>query len=568
MRAIKRFLGIGAVGALLLAAQAVPADATGLGLAPGTARAAGATSTDPAAFTFTAKLSIADKRACTGALVDPLWVIAASSCFTDAGTAPTALTAGAPKDATTVLVGHTDAATAGQTRTVVDLVPRADRDLVLARLNTPILDIAPLALSSTAPATAEQLQVTGFGRTRTNWVPALPHLATFGVDAPTTGEFTLNAPTPTDATVCKGDAGGPAWRTENGKPALVGIVSRSWQGGCLGTPATETRTSAQATRVDGLGSWLVAARATEPGWKASVLVNGDNGALYRAVRLPDGTLTDFSDIQGRTGVSGGVKAFAQAGINSETEIVALGNDGHLWHSSLGPESHLPGTPIMEGPRTDLTGSGRPLADITSVSAVSIGWNLHVVAVAGGKVYHTMRDGNGAWSSWGDVLAVTGQIGTVSTAAIANVGNEMHVVAVADGKAYHTIRLATGSWGGWGDVAQAAGATGPISGVTIAGAGSDAHIAVLVDNGARQFHTIRYANRTWQPFADLSGVWGSLTATSVGASLVDNQIQFTVTTGDNRLLWTARNADQTWAPVTALNPQAGTHNQNAITAYVL
>ncbi len=94
--------------------------------------------------------------------------------------------------------------------------------------------------------------------------------------------------------------------------------------------------------------------------------------------------------------------------------------------------------------------------------------------------------------------------------------------------------------------------------------------MVVDNGARQFHTIRRADRTWQPFADLAGVWGGLTATSISASTVDGQVQFTVTTGDDRLLWTARRADATWAQVTALNlaGTSGAHNRSAVTGYIV
>ncbi|MFD0526028.1 hypothetical protein ACFQ1I_00275 [Kitasatospora arboriphila] len=76
-------------------------------------------------------------------------------------------------------------------------------------------------------------------------------------------------------------------------------------------------------------------------------------------------------------------AFAEAGINNETEIVALGGDGHLWHSVIFPQ--YPGsTAGVVAPKTDLTGAGRPLANITQVSAVSIGWELHVVVVAAAR----------------------------------------------------------------------------------------------------------------------------------------------------------------------------------------
>ncbi|MFE2350075.1 hypothetical protein [Kitasatospora cineracea] len=98
------------------------------------------------------------------------------------------------------------------------------------------------------------------------------------VDAP----FALAPAAPTDATVCKGDAGGPVWRTENGKPALAGVVSRSWQGGCLGTPAGETRTGAYATRTDDVVGWVQGVRSRtieiKPG--THLFAIGSEGSTY------------------------------------------------------------------------------------------------------------------------------------------------------------------------------------------------------------------------------------------------------------------------------------------------
>ncbi|GGR01960.1 ricin-type beta-trefoil lectin domain protein [Kitasatospora griseola] len=222
-------------------------------------RVTGSTATAPAgqpadpATAFTARLAIGDQgRACTGALVDPMWVLTAKSCFADD---PSTVTAGAPKTATTATVGRTDLNTTGGHLTkVVELAPHANRDLVMARLQTPITDIAPLALSATAAASGGTLTTAGYGRTATDWTPGKLH-----TPVATTGTVAANgfdlAPT-ASGLICKGDAGAPLWRTENGKPALAGIVSRSWQGGCLGTDATETRTGAYAERTDGLASWI------------------------------------------------------------------------------------------------------------------------------------------------------------------------------------------------------------------------------------------------------------------------------------------------------------------------
>ncbi|MET8545034.1 trypsin-like serine protease [Kitasatospora sp. NPDC004799] len=211
---------------------------------------------DAAADTTTARLAIGDSlRACTGALIDQYWVISAASCFSDDPAQPQALAAGAPKWTTTATV-------AGKSARVVELVPRQDRDLVMARLASPVEGVTPLAVGTAVPTAGQSLRVPGYGRTRTEWIQDKLH----------TGAFSLDTVSPTGvgitgtggAAVCKGDTGAPAIREVNGKAELVAVASRSWQGGCLGTPATETRTGAFAVRVDDLGQWITNVRHSTP----------------------------------------------------------------------------------------------------------------------------------------------------------------------------------------------------------------------------------------------------------------------------------------------------------------
>ncbi|MEU1424388.1 trypsin-like serine protease [Kitasatospora sp. NPDC005751] len=215
------------------------------------------------AFAFTAKLDIGDgKRACTGALVDPFWVVTAASCFAGNPAQPATVPAGPPALRTTATVGRTDlTTTAGQVRDIAELVPRTDRDLVMARLVNPVIDITPLALSSTAPTAGEELRVTGYGRTRTEWVPDKLHTALFTVGGVDPTGLALTAKAPTDATVCKGDTGGPALRQVGDHYELAALNSRSWQNGCLGS-AEATRTGAYDTRTDDLNDWIKFVRSS------------------------------------------------------------------------------------------------------------------------------------------------------------------------------------------------------------------------------------------------------------------------------------------------------------------
>ncbi|MFF4384777.1 trypsin-like serine protease, partial [Kitasatospora sp. NPDC001547] len=230
--------------------------------------------TSPAgSHAFTAKLDIGNgTRACTGALVDPYWIVTAASCFADDPAQPTTVPAGPPALKTTATIGRTDlTTTAGQVRDIAELVPRTDRDLVLARLATPVTDIPPLAVATTAPATGEELTVAGFGRTRTEWVPDKLHSAAFTVGTVDPTGLGIAAKAPADAAVCKGDTGGPALRKVGDRQELAAVNSRSWQNGCLGSTET-TRTGAYETRTDDLGDWL---QQTVSAW--SVVVAARSG---------------------------------------------------------------------------------------------------------------------------------------------------------------------------------------------------------------------------------------------------------------------------------------------------
>ncbi|MGV9264744.1 trypsin-like serine protease [Kitasatospora sp. NPDC003701] len=528
-------------------------------LATFSAAPAGAAVGDPAAdgaYAYTAKLTIGDNvRTCTGTLVDRNWVITAASCFADDPAQPATLQAGTPKWHTTATIGRTDLTTgAGQQTDVVELVPRQDRDLVMARLATPVDGIAPLTLATTTPTSGESLRVPGYGRTKTEWVPNKLHSGVFSLDAVKT--TAIDTTGTAGAAVCKGDTGAPVIREVNGRTELAAVASRSWQGGCFGN--TETRTGASNTRVDDLAAWVQQVRGTSLGWKTQALVKGGTN-LYQAARLYDGSWTPYEDVQAKAGSIGGVRTVATAGINGDTHVVALGGDNHLHHTIR----HLDGT---WSPFGDLNANVGDLGNITQVAIASTGADLEVVVLADGQLFHTVRYADGNWSGFGKVFEAAGPLSGVTTLAAAGAGGNLQVAAVANGNVFHTVRSgSTGSWSGWGAVADAAGATGPVTSLAMARQGDDMNLVVVTDTGA-QFHTIRYANASWQPFGSVSSVIGQVTATSVSAAPVDGSAQFAITTGDNRVLTTARLADGNWTAPQALDLRGvtGSHTGTAIT----
>ncbi|MFE6871062.1 trypsin-like serine protease [Kitasatospora sp. NPDC057692] len=524
---------------------------------------AGAVSGTPSAdgsYAYTARIAVGDNfRTCTGALVDRSWVVTAASCFTDDPAQPATVVAGAPKWRTTVTLGRTDLAATGQGVTVEvgELLPDPGRtrDLVLARLATPVDGIAPVRVASTAPAAGQQLRVPGYGRTKTEWSPLRLHSGLFRVDAvrPTGLDTTGLA----GAAVCKGDTGAPVLReTAGGAVELVAVASRSWQGGCFGS--TETRTGAVDSRVDDLAGWIEQVRLATPGWKTRALVRG-GADLYQATRFQDGAWTSYENVQAKAGDIGGVRTSAVAGINGDTHVLAQGANGHLYHTVRSANGTWAGF-------GDLNTNVGDLGGITRVAAASIGADLHVVVLADGQLFHSVRDAAGHWTGFGRVFDATGPLSGITSLAVASTGSELQVAAVSGGKVYHTKRVADGNWGAWGAVEAAAGATGPVSEVAMARQGEDVNLAVVTDNGAGVQHTIRFADGTWQPFRSLNGILGQVTVTGISAAGVDSEVRFAVDTADNRVLTVARLAGGGWSAPQALATESlpGSHTGTALT----
>jgi hypothetical protein len=211
----------------------------------------GGTPAEDGTYRYLAKIDIGGARSCTGALIAPQWVVTARTCFAEGGVMPVA---GPPAKPSTATVGRTPlSSTDGYVLPIVELNPRTDRNVVLAKLATPIPTIAPVPIATTAPTTGETLRIGGYGRTATEWVPDRLHTANFTVGSVAATGLDITAAAG-DSDPCKGDAGGPALREVNGNATLVAINSTSWQHGCLAE--TESRHGASETRLDDIATWL------------------------------------------------------------------------------------------------------------------------------------------------------------------------------------------------------------------------------------------------------------------------------------------------------------------------
>ncbi|MFE2592270.1 FG-GAP-like repeat-containing protein [Streptomyces anthocyanicus] len=274
----------------------------------------------------TARLRIGDdQRACSGVLVAAQWLATAASCFADdLGAGPVA--AGKPQWRTTAVLGPA----AGTTVEVVELVPRTDRDLVLARLASPVAGTTPVPFATTAPAPGEELTVVGFGRTKEEWAPLTRHTAAFTVQSVSGTTLALDGRTDDDA-ICAGDAGGPLLRQKDGGFELVALASQSWQGGCWGTDPAETRNDAVSPRLDNIAG----GNTLTPG----AVLRAEDSLVSNAARLTlraDGDLVVVSNA-GKTlwstGTAGHPGATARFTDSGNLTVVDADGTTVLWESA-------------------------------------------------------------------------------------------------------------------------------------------------------------------------------------------------------------------------------------------
>ncbi|MEU6239203.1 trypsin-like serine protease, partial [Kitasatospora sp. NPDC047058] len=332
-------------------------------------------------------------RSCTATLVDRYWALTTAGCFTD-GT----LGQGAPATRSTLAVG-------GQSVEISELVPRADRDVVLARLATPVMNVAPAVLSGTAPVTEESLRVPGYGRTATQWRAAGQHTTTHTVGS-VSATGVESAPAAGAAAICAGAAGAPFLREKDGKAEVVAVASRSWHGGCFGTPASETRTGAQSARVDDLAGWV---QQVSSGWWDTLTANPVAGSsVYNPA-------------------------------TKTAEVFSLDADGHVVHSY----STNGGTWSSWSMITDWQFAGAPTAVYNPATGA-----IELFAIGrDGTLSHAYWTAANNWSTW---YPIGSDKFTGSPAAVYNPATKTaEVFAVrTDGKMAHSYSTNGGTWSSW------------------------------------------------------------------------------------------------------------------------
>ena len=216
----------------LLAASA----AIGLSLTTPAQAIANGTPVPEGHYRFSVKLTMTDiprpdgshyNSACSAALISPRWIITAGHCFHDVNRNPVS---GAVPYSTTATVGRADVSgTGGHVVNVVWVQQSPTNDIALARLDKPVYDVAPLALSDKAPKVGQVLRITGWGATDdVNPAPGT-HLQTGQVTVSSFTDTTVGVrgykPLPTTS-ACVYDSGAPYFlERAHRAPLLVSVES-------------------------------------------------------------------------------------------------------------------------------------------------------------------------------------------------------------------------------------------------------------------------------------------------------------------------------------------------------
>jgi hypothetical protein len=375
----------GRIAGVLAVALAATAALTGAHPAYGIA---GGTPAADGEYAFVAHLQIgAYERACTGALIDPEWVVTAAACFRQDGQA---VPAGRPPLPTTVTLG---AGLRGARLTVTELAPHAGRDVVLAKLASPVIDVNPAAVAATAPAAGETLQVAGFGRTATAWVPGRLHTTALNVQA--VADATIDLAGSAAGAVCKGDAGGPTWRVRaDGGVDLVGVHTASNQSGCLGVAASGEPARATDTRLDTIADWI--RQTVRGGWYNRFTTGVPVLDTRSGLGAPAGVRAANSTTTFPVGGVGGVPATGVTAVLIDLTVIAGDAASYL---TVFPEGTTrPAALTSLHARADQTISNSVVVNVPASGrlavAVAGGGGVHIVADVQGYYIRTPDTGGG------------------------------------------------------------------------------------------------------------------------------------------------------------------------------
>ncbi|GLV60067.1 hypothetical protein KDH_68900 [Dictyobacter sp. S3.2.2.5] len=283
---------------------------------------------------------------------------------------------------------------------------------------------------------------------------------------------------------------------------------------------------------------------------------GTDGRIYHTIRFPGGSWQpEFGNVNDQES-NGRLLRFADVdcgGVLDSLHVAAVGRDGIIWHTiRLANGSWQPAF----GNVNDQESNGRLLrfSDVSCAGTASS--KLHVTTLARfGTIWHTIRFANGTWQpSFGNVndQESNGRLLHFTDVDCATVGENLHVCAInRDGTIWHTIRFANGSWqSSFGNVndQESNGKTLRFTSVGCAAINGNLHVTATDEKGVL-WHTIRFASGSWQSsFGNVNDQESNgklLRFSDVDCANVADELQVTAV-GLNKDLWhTIRFANGSW-----------------------
>ncbi|XHF22954.1 matrixin family metalloprotease [Corallococcus exercitus] len=271
------------------------------------------------------------------------------------------------------------------------------------------------------------------------------------------------------------------------------------------------------------------------------------GALMEAVYTGPHRFLHADDIAGIQSIYGR-RRVEQGNL---LHLAGVTTEGRLWHTIR----YLDGAWNSFGDVEAQTGDR---GFITDMDLQSIGNEVHVCAVSSdGHLWHTIRRADGTWYPFGDVEAQTGDRGSFRTVSATSVASELHVCGTtADGRLWHTLRRANGSWYPFGDIEGQSGDRGSLTDVDCANVGGEVHVCAVNSDG-QLWHSVRRTNGTWTPFGDVEGQAGDRGALRRVACAGSGSELHVCAVNSNGQLWhSMRRADGTWTPFGDVEAQTG------------
>ena len=173
---------------------------------------------------------------------------------------------------------------------------------------------------------------------------------------------------------------------------------------------------------------------------ASLHVLGvDNGVLRHTIRTASGWRPSFTPLKIPEG-EGTLTAVGAAGVEGALQLVAV-IGGELWHRRRSTSGTWSGWTKIITPSA--------AGAFTAVSCAGFSEFLHVVGVGAkgesSNLWHTIRKPDGSRQTSVANIRDAGHDRTFSAASCAIVGQDLHVLGVADGDIWHTMRSASRRW---------------------------------------------------------------------------------------------------------------------------